>query len=360
MEDGVTPPREKTDLCLTPFSKITEERVRWLWPAVVPYGKLTLFVGHPGEGKSLATLDLAVRVSAGRQLPDGSAVMPANVLLSFCEDGAGDTVKPRLRAAGANLAKVFETRRRKERDGTETLLDLSNDLHDLSVEIERTEAKLLVFDPITAYLGTNVNSWKDDEVRRLLEPVGSLADATGCAVVAVMHLNKQMGQDPRARVTGSIAFTGVARSVMLFGPHPEDQHRELHEQRKICAPVKMNLTKAPEARVYRIHENSEGIAVLGWEAQTSLTANDLLAPPPSAATDGKLDKAILLLQTQLVNGGVPAADLFSAAKQHGISVITLRRAKEKLNILASQEAYKDTTRWRWSLPKPVKPKAARR
>src|SRR3990167_6026346 len=145
---------EKTDLRLTPFSKIVEEQVQWLWPAVVPYGKLTLFVGHPGEGKSLASLDLAARVSAGRPLPDGSAVSPANVLLFFCEDGAGDTVKPRLRAAGADLAKVFEVRRRKDRDGTESLLDLSRDLHDLQIEVERTHAKLIVFDPVTAYLGT--------------------------------------------------------------------------------------------------------------------------------------------------------------------------------------------------------------
>ena len=82
--------QEKTDLRLTPFSKIVEERVRWLWPAVVPYGKLTLFVGHPGEGKSLASLDIAARVSAGRPLPDGCAVVPTNVLLTFCEDGAGE------------------------------------------------------------------------------------------------------------------------------------------------------------------------------------------------------------------------------------------------------------------------------
>lgn len=351
---------EKTDLLLTPFSKIVEERVLWLWPAVVPYGKLTLFVGHPGEGKSLASVDLAARVSAGKPLPDRSAVMPASVLLFFCEDGAGDTVKPRLRVAGANLDKVFEARRRKERDGTESLLSLSNDLPDLRIEIDRSAAKLVVLDPLTAYLGTDTNSWKDDEVRRLLEPLARLAEDTACAIIGIMHLNKQTKQDPRTRVTGSVAFSGVARSVMLFGPHPEDHERELHEQRKICAPVKMNLTKAPKSRVYRINETHDGVAIMSWEGETGLTAGDLLAPPQETASDGKIDRAVLLLREQLAAGSTPAVEVLAIAREHGISARTLKRAKATLNILASQERFEETTRWCWALPNATPPRPTKK
>lgn len=342
---------EKTDLCLTPFSKITEERVQWLWPAVVPYGKLTLFAGHPGDGKSLASVDLAARVSAGRLLPDGSTVSPAPVLLVFCEDGAGDTVKPRLRAARADLNRVYEVRHRKDRDGGEPLLDLSNDLHDLRIEVERVRARLVVLDPISAYLGVGVNSWKDDEVRRLLEPLGGLAEDTGCAIISIIHLNKQQGQDVRSRITGSGAFAAAARSVLMFGAHPEDRDLESYDQRKICAPVKMNLAKAPKARIYRIHENREGIATMAWEGETSLTSTDILAPPPTAPTDGKVDKAVQLLQAHLAEGPALATDLFAIAKEYDVSPRTVQRAKKVLRILVSQELTSEgDTRWRWALP----------
>jgi hypothetical protein len=78
----------------TLLSEVEPESVEWLWPGRVPLGKLTVLDGDPGLGKSAMTLDIAARLSAGLELPDGERCEPAGVVLMSAEDGLGDTIRP--------------------------------------------------------------------------------------------------------------------------------------------------------------------------------------------------------------------------------------------------------------------------
>ncbi|MBI4502915.1 MAG: bifunctional DNA primase/polymerase [Gemmatimonadetes bacterium] len=342
-------PAPTSTLAITAFADIEPEVVRWLWPKVIPYGKLTLLIGDPGQGKSFLTVDLAARVSVGGTLPDGSTVDAADVLLVFCEDGAGDTVKPRLKAAGADERRVHEVTV-TGRDGAPRLLVVPDDLPPLQVVIEKTGARLVVLDPISAFLGEKVDSWKDDQVRRALVPISHLAEATGAAIVAILHLNKKSSANAVHRAMGSVAFTGVARSVFMAGPHPEDKELELRDQRKVFAPVKMNLTQAPRSRVFRIVE-AEGVARVLWEDETRHSAEDVLTSQMGvqATPEGALETALQFLRETLAGGPRPAKEIFDLAKGQEISDVTLRRAADR-GVIKRQE--KDVTGkrcWTWAL-----------
>lgn len=329
-----------------PFSEIADEEVRWLWPGVIPAGKLMLVVGDPGHGKSFLSLDVAARISRGGTLPDGTKVDAADVVLVFCEDGAGDTVKPRLKAAGADLARVHELRATVG-DDMDGLLTLPDDWPAVWDYVEKTHARMLVLDPVNAFLSSKVNSWSDAEVRRALAPCAKGAERLGCSAVGVMHLNKASTANATHRVTGSIAFAGVARSVYLVGPHPEDRDLELREQRRIFAPVKMNLCEPPSSRTFRIEGEPP---VIAWGDTTRHSAQDVLgAELTGLAADGKVERTVELLQEVLADGPKPASDVYEIARTRGISASSVKRAKRLLEITTTQEAYNGKNRHVWKL-----------
>src|SRR5258706_2766958 len=273
------------------FRDIMEEKIEWLWPGVIPKGKLSLLIGDPGHGKSLLSVFVAACVSTGHEFSDGTKAEIGNVLMVFCEDGAGDTVKPRLRVAGANLDRVMQI------EVSGRFIKLDTDIVKIEEVIKQTEAKLLIIDPISAYLG-NVNSWKDDEVRRLLAIVGDLAAKTKCAVLCIMHLNKKVSSNAIDRGMGSVAFTAVARSVFLIGAHPEE-----NDPRKILAPVKANLVEKAKSLVFRINTSEDNHPYIEWEGESSYSTRDILMQGVTGLNeDNKLEQAIIFLENQLKNG----------------------------------------------------------
>ena len=333
---------------LKPFADIEPETVGYLWPRVIPFGKLTIVLGDPGWGKSYVTVDVAARVSAGRPMPDGTATEEAPVLLVFCEDGAGDTVRPRLDASGADVRHVYELTMAGA-DGEDRLLNLDTDLAKIEAAITRTGARVIVLDPLNAYLGTKANSWKDDDMRRLLGPLARMAERTGVAILGVMHLNKKQTANVLQRATGSGAFGAVARSVVLVGPHPEDAELPPNDQRRVFAPAKMNLGPLGESRTFRIGDRG-----VRWEGETTVTARDMaVADMTGAADDGKLAQAIALLQAELAGGPRPAAAMLARGRELGISEKTVRRAKDVLGVVSRQEAGEGDQRWTWRLPDPA-------
>src|SRR2546423_10139990 len=196
-----------------PLSTVQPEAVRWFWPGRIAYGKLTLLIGDPGLGKSQLALDVAARLTRGQPLPTGEATAPGAVIVLSAEDGAADTVRPRFDACGGDPARFALEVSPDDDDATPP--DLVRDLADLRAEIQRTHASLVIVDPLTAYLPADVNAWRDTDVRRVLRRLAKLAEKTGGAVVAVMHLNKQAEAPALYRVGGSIAFTAGARVVLL-------------------------------------------------------------------------------------------------------------------------------------------------
>jgi hypothetical protein len=332
---------------LKSFGQITPERLSWLWSGRIPAGKLTIFVGNPGQGKSLATIDLAARVSSGRAFPDGATCVRGDVLILTSEDGIADTVRPRLDAAKADVSRVhcIESVKVTLSDGQTmpSSFSLHRDLANLEKAFEKNPGfKLIIFDPLSAYLGS-VNSWRDSEVRALLTPLCEFAERTGVAVEGIMHLRKSE-TDAMLRVSGSIAFVAAARAVWGFGPDPSDRSR------RIMTPVKSNLSVAATSLGYQIVSNAAGVPFIAWDATPrDVDADEVLGVSAKERREraSRQEEAVEWLQERLSDGPAQSEKIGAEAKKAGISWRTLRRAKDMLG--AQHHKSSVGGKWYWEL-----------
>lgn len=337
-QSSIPPIKGKRIHIMEDFDTIEREDVTWLWPQTIPCGMYSLLIGDPGVGKSMFTVDLAARISAGLPLPDGTPTEAGNVLMVFNEDLAGHTVRPRLEAAGANLKRI---KRYSIQNG---VLSLQTDIEELVNNINRTQAKLLVLDPIVTY-GGKTNSWKDDEVRQLLEPVVKMAEKTNCAIVGIMHLNKKESTNALQKATGSGAWVAVARSVLMIGVHPDDRELEKIDRRYILASAKCNLSSPPPTRIFNIIDD-HGIGRMNWIDETSKYGTEDILRSDMGFDAGKLEQATIWLKSFLQDGPIPPLDVISQGKKQGFSQKTLERVKDHAGIIQSKKT-KDG--WVWEL-----------
>jgi putative DNA primase/helicase len=221
---------------LTPLSSVKAEKVSWLWFNRIARGKINLFVGDPGLGKSQMTLDIASRCSIGASWPNGFGNAPiGKTILLSCEDGLADTVRPRVDKYGGDPERIMVLEGVRLRNGKEKFFSLIKDLDMLERAIQLAgDVVLIIIDPLTAYLGKKVetDSHRDTDVRAVLEPVASLAEKYKIAVIAVMHLNKAAQSAILYRIGGSIGFVGISRTISAVLPDPEDEDRRLLAQLK--------------------------------------------------------------------------------------------------------------------------------
>lgn len=259
----------ESDLVMTRVSDVQTEMVTWLWPERIPYGKLTVLEGDPGLGKSTVTLDLAARVSTGSDMPDGDKLFgPSDVILISSEDGISDTVRPRLEAAQADLRRVHVIRGL----GDGRMIEIPDDLPSLEEAISQTGSTFVIIDPLVAFLGPNIDSHRDQDIRRALHPLIELADRTKAAVLLMRHLNKGGGK-AMYRGGGSIGITGAVRAGMVIAHHPDD------DMQRVLAVFKSNLAKVPDSLVYRlVPDGLRGVARVQWSGPTHLSADDCLSP----------------------------------------------------------------------------------
>ena len=182
----------------------------WLWFPFIPYGKLTIVQGDPGDGKTTLVLNIAAKLSKGEGLDSKMKLTePLNVIYQSAEDGLADTVKPRLETAGANCENISVI--------DESIKSLSMIDERLEEAVIRTKAKLLILDPIQAYLGGGMDMNRANEARDMTKKLATLAEKYQCAIVLVGHMNKAAGNKAAYRGMGSIDFFAVARSVLLVG-----------------------------------------------------------------------------------------------------------------------------------------------
>lgn len=326
------------------------EKVRWLWPGRMPQAKLTTLDGDPGLGKSSIVLDLAARISTASALPDGSSSdWPRDVILLSAEDGIGDTIRPRLEAAGADLNRVHVMRGVRDAENGETRPPvLPQDLPLLKALILETEAALVVIDPIMAFLDGKVDSHRDQDVRRALHLLTGMAEETDAAVLIVRHLTKgTTGGNPLYRGGGSIGIIGAARSGMVVAPDPSD------ESRRILAMTKSNLAPLAPALAYRlVPDTLREVAVVKWDGRTTHTASQILAVGGEDEQSGALGDAIDFLRDLLADGPVAAKEALRQAREAGVAERTLRRAQKVLKTTASKQGAPDSDvqRWVWTLP----------
>jgi hypothetical protein len=331
------------------LSDVTPEEIAWLWPGRLPRGKLVLVDGDPGLGKSVVTLDLAARVSVGAGFPDGAPSEGAGVVLLSAEDGLADTIRPRFDAAGGNPARAVALSTVPDAEGNERQIALPGDLATVEAAIGRVGAALVVIDPLMAFLSGDVNSHRDQDVRRALAPLAKLAERTGAVVLVVRHLNKAAGGNPLYRGGGSIGIVGAARMAFVVGAHPED------DERRVLAPIKANLAAPAPSLVFGLETAGNGAPRVRWEGETDLDAFALLSGPTDPEERYVLQEAKDLLRHVLSDGPVPAADVKKEARTADISERTLKTAKRGLGVVASREGEpgkRGGGRWLWHLPEP--------
>ncbi len=338
-------------------SDVEAENVSWLWPGRIPLGKLTILEGDPGLGKSTIAFDVAARLTIGAPMPDGSpSGEPAGVVILTAEDGYGDTVRPRLEAAGADLSRVhFFDRVELPDQGFKRAPVFPADLLYLEQVVLEAQARFVIVDPLFAYLSAETNTWNDAQTRQALAPLADLADRLSIAPVVIRHWNKREGK-AMYRGGGSIGLTGAARSVLLVAPDPDD------DMRRILAPVKANLSELAPALAYRIEvspvrgpDAPDGGKTLltatriAWLGPTSHKANDLSAMADDQEATAQ-DEAATWLEDALGMGPVKTVLLQKLAREAGHTWRTVQRAKDRMGVVAEKERGSLEGGWRWRMP----------
>lgn len=305
------------------LATIAPERVTWLWTGRLAVGKVTVLDGLPGAGKSTVTCDLAARVSRGQRFPGDTFARPAGgVIFLAAEDGIGDTMVPRLLAAGADLARCHVWR-------TDALPSLPDDVGSIEVAIRAHGARLLICDPVTALLARDLSANADADVRRALTPLAALAEQHGICVVLLRHLNKRSGISALDRGGGSIGIAALARTVLLLGRDESDPDG------RVLAAVKANLTRTPRSLRARIVD-ADGVGKIEWGDECDRSADDLVADP-TARRSSKREGAADLLRSLLADGEWHRQrEIEQAADAEGYSARTLRRAREESGVSCRQ------------------------
>jgi hypothetical protein len=322
-------------------SELQVRPVEWLWPGRIPQGGLTVLAGEPGLGKSLLSIWLASGLSRGDL---GSK--PAATLFLTAEDSREYTVLPRLIAAGAKCERIVFPP--PDKDGLQRSISLPDDIGYLSQLVAKAGVRLVVFDPLMAYLPAKVNSWQDQSLRGALAPLAALAQEQGAAVLLVAHLNKGQNADPLRRLGGSIGLAAAARSMLLLARDPDDPEGATGAMR-VLAQAKSNLGVLEPSLTYRINPaslpNDVTTAYLEAAGASRFSATELLALNETEARS-KLSEAEALLRAELDHGPRPVSELRAAALELGISITTLDRAKKKLGV---RSVKLDLDRWGWDL-----------
>jgi len=329
------------------LSGVEPEEVSWLWPSWLALGKLALVDGDPGLGKSAMTLDLAARVSSGRGFPDGAECEPAGVVLLSAEDGLADTIRPRLDAAGADTSKILALATVPDENGHDRLLSIPEDLPLIEKGIRRVGARLVVVDPLMAFLSGETNSHRDQDIRRALAPLAGLAERSGAAVLVIRHLNKAASGNPLYRGGGSIGIIGAARMAFVVGKDPQD------ENRRVLASTKNNLAMPPTSLMFGLEEAESGSVRVNWLGSSEVSAKDLLATPQDQEHADARSEAVEFLNEVLVDGPVAASQVKEEAEDAGISERTLARAKKVVGVMSYREGEtgeRGKGQWLWKLP----------
>ena len=311
------------DLKLINMRDVEVESVSWLWYPFIPYGKVTIIQGDPGDGKTTLVLQIIARLTKGESIIDEKEQSPINVIYQTAEDGLADTIKPRLLSADADCSKVLVI---DDRDTPLTMRDVR-----LEQAIVETNAKLVVLDPIQGFLGADVDMHRANEIRPIMKHISELAEKYKCAIILIGHMNKCSVGKSAYRGLGSIDFQAAARSVLIVGRIKDEP-----EVRVVCQ-TKSSL--APEAKAVAFRLNKE--TGFEWIGELDITADDLLS---GTVKGTKKQTAMDFLEKLLADGQMAQTEIIELARQKGISDKTLRNAKDELKIKSKRV----NNQWHWS------------
>ena len=369
--DSTNPQRLKGGLQYDYFSDFKDKRIAWLWQDRLAVGKLNLVCGYAEKGKSQITLSIAATVTTGGQWPnnEGNAEQGAVIILS-AEDDEEDTIKPRLKAAGADVSQcariksVVTMKTKGNQDSQSRLLNLYDDLGRLSVTIENMHregriVRLIIFDPINAYFGTKDNktdSFKTSDMRAILTPLKEWAAEHRVAIIGITHFNKDnSGKNLLHRVVDSQAITAATRTVWACLENEETKQKVFVRGKNNIGPQDTKaLAYEIEAVSVELDGDFEGetmAARIKWGGPVTASAEDLMRGTPGRKGDNAVVNATVFLEDLLSDGRKPASAVFLEARKAGHTPYAIRAAQCRLGVEPKKGDFGDG--WYWSLPEPI-------
>lgn len=327
--------KQNVELKLIHMEDVVSKEVEWLWYPYIPYGKITIIEGDPGEGKTTLVLKLAAALSRGLPLPcdDDKEYEPIHIIYQTAEDGIEDTIKPRLEKAGADCSMI------RVIDETDKELSMTDDR--LEKAIIETKARLIILDPIQAYIGATVDMHRANEIRPVLKHLGTIAEKHNCAIILIGHMNKASGSKSTYRGLGSIDIQATARSVLLVARLRDKPNI------RIMAHDKSSLAPAGDAIGFEMTEDNGMVCIGPYD----ITIDELLSGNEGRGKK-KLDIAENFIKEYFgSNKVIPSNEIMMEAAKRSIKRNTLLSAKKKLGITSDKEKAEDgTIYWTWVMP----------
>lgn len=312
------------ELKLINMEDVEVKEVEWLWYPYIPYGKITILQSDPGTGKTTLMLQLAAWLSKGEALPLAEKEStPINIIYQTAEDGLEDTIKPRLLKSGADCSKILVI------DESEGELSMNDER--IEEAINKTGAKLVILDPIQAYVGSNVDLNRANEIRPVLKQLGVVAEKYNCAIVLIGHMNKSSNSKSTYRGLGSIDFQATARSVLIVGRLKDKPSI------RIIGHDKSSLAQEGKPMAFEIDEQG-----FRWIGEYDISMEDILS---GTGTESKMKLAENFLKDILKDGEKLQADVLSKSNLMGISKRVLDEAKKSIGVISTKKG----KAWYWEL-----------